>query len=155
MEDRTLKISKIREGTVLDHVPAGKALKVLSILKIDENAPYSVSIGMRVPSKKLGGQKDVIKIENRFLEKHEVDRIALVAPEATISIVKNYEITEKFQVDLPERVVGIVQCSNRSCISNKKEPVTSEFIVVSKKPLVLRCVYCERNMGEREVHSTL
>lgn len=151
--EKTLKITKIKDGTVIDHIPSGKAIKVLSILKIEDNINFSVSIGMRVPSRKLGTFKDVVKIENRYLDRFELDKISLVAPDATISIVKDYEITEKFQVELPKRVVGIINCTNQNCITNKREPVSSEFIVVSKKPLVLRCIYCERTMGEKDVLS--
>ncbi|MEM0158344.1 MAG: aspartate carbamoyltransferase regulatory subunit [Thermoplasmataceae archaeon] len=152
--EQTLKISKIRDGTVIDHIPAGKALKVISILRIDEKFENSVSIGMRVPSKKLGS-KDVIKVENRNLERFEVDKIAFVAPDATISIIKNYEITEKFQVELPATIIGIVKCYNPNCISNFREPVNSEFELVSKRPVMIRCVYCDRKMNEREIHSFL
>lgn len=152
--DRTLKISKIKDGSVLDHIPAGKALKVLSILKIDEKSSNAVSIGIRVPSGKMSF-KDVIKIEDRYLEKFEVDRIALIAPEASISIVKDYEVTKKYTVELPQRIVGIVKCHNANCITNVKEPVNSEFSLVSKKPLVIRCNFCERNMNEKEVLGSL
>ncbi|MCL4340653.1 MAG: aspartate carbamoyltransferase regulatory subunit [Candidatus Thermoplasmatota archaeon] len=148
--EQTLKISKIREGTVIDHIPAGKAIRVLAILKIDEKGSQTVSVGIRVPSGRIGS-KDVVKIEGRYLERFEVDKISLIAPDASISIVKNYEVVEKFRVDLPERVTGIIKCSNRNCITNSKEPVLSEFFVSSKKPLVLRCYYCERNMQEKDI----
>lgn len=154
MDEQTLKISKIKDGTVIDHIPPGKALKVLSILKIEEKDGNSISIGIRVSSKRLG-LKDVIKIENRDLEKFEVDKISLIAPDATISIVKNYEITEKFSVDLPQRLVGIVKCSNSNCITNMKEPVLGEFTLLSKKPLLLRCNFCERTMTEKEATASL
>jgi aspartate carbamoyltransferase regulatory subunit len=153
--EQTLKISKIKDGTVIDHIAAGKALKVLSILKIDEKSNnYSVSIGIRVPSSKMS-YKDVIKIENRNLEKFEVDKISLIAPDASISIVKDYEVTQKYTVELPARIVGIVKCHNANCITNVKEPVSSEFTLVSKKPLVIRCNFCERNMSEREILGSL
>ncbi len=152
--DRTLKITKIKDGTVIDHISAGKALKVLSILKIEEKSNNSVSIGIRVPSSKMSF-KDVIKIENRYLEKFEVDKISLIAPDASISIVKDYEVTQKYTVELPARIIGIVKCHNANCITNVKEPVNSEFSLVSKKPLVIRCNFCERNMNEREILSSL
>lgn len=152
--EKTLKISKIKEGTVIDHIPAGKALKVLSILGIDEKVHYSISVGMYVQSRKIG-YKDVVKIESRFLERDELDRISLVAPDASISIIRNYEISEKYSVNVPERVVGIIPCTNQHCITNSGEPVNSEFRLKSKKPLVLTCVFCERNMSEGEIHSTL
>lgn len=152
--DKTLKITKIKDGTVIDHISAGKALKVLSILKIEEKSTNSVSIGIRVPSEKMSF-KDVIKIENRYLEKFEVDKISLIAPDASISIVKDYEVTQKYTVELPPRIVGIVKCHNANCITNVKEPVSSEFSLVSKKPLVIRCNFCERNMNEREIMGSL
>lgn len=152
--EKTLKISKIKDGTVIDHVPSGKALQVVSILKVSEDLEGSVSIGMHVPSSKLDF-KDVIKIENRYLDRIELDMISLVAPDATISIVKNYEITEKFRVDLPPRIIGIVKCSNQNCITNRKEPVSSEFLVISKSPLQIRCAYCERNMTDKEIFASM
>ena len=146
--EKTLKISKIREGTVIDHIPAGKALKVLDILNIYEN--NSISIGIRVLSNKIE-YKDVIKIENRFLEKIELDKISLLAPSATISIIKNYVIIEKFSVDMPSKIKGILKCTNQNCITNSGEPVKSEFSIISKKPLVVKCIYCKREMRENEV----
>lgn len=154
MMERTLKITKIKDGTVIDHIPAGKALKVLQILGIDEGNMNSISIGIRVPSHKIT-LKDVIKIENRDLERFEVDKISLIAPTASISIVKDYEIGEKFNVEMPERVVGILKCINGNCITNQKEPVESEFSIVTKSPLMIKCVFCERTMDEKEISNEL
>ncbi|WP_061951295.1 aspartate carbamoyltransferase regulatory subunit [Acidiplasma cupricumulans] len=145
-------MSKIKDGTVIDHIPSGKAVKVLNILKISENT--SVSIGIRVPSNMMGF-KDVIKIENKFLEKIELDKISLIAPSATISIIKDYDITEKFKVDLPESVIGIVRCTNQNCITNAGEPVSPEFKVISANPLALKCIYCKREMSESDVINSL
>ncbi|MCL5804192.1 MAG: aspartate carbamoyltransferase regulatory subunit [Candidatus Thermoplasmatota archaeon] len=152
--DQTLKISKIKDGTVIDHIPAGKSLKVLSILNITGHINYTVSLGMFVQSKTLGF-KDVVKIESRFLERDELDRIALVAPEASISKIRNYEIVEKFQVNLTDRVTDIIKCSNQNCISNTKEPIKPEFIIKTRKPLILTCIYCDREMFEGEILSNL
>ncbi len=150
--DTTLKISKIKDGTVIDHVPSGKGIRVLSILGIDENIENTVSVGMHVPSRK-SDFKDVIKIENRFLDRNEIDMIALVAPNATISIIRNYEISEKFNVDLPEKLIGVVKCKNQNCITNTREPVKTEFEIVSKHPLIIRCSYCQRTMNEKDIFS--
>ncbi len=150
--EKTLKISKIKEGTVIDHIPAGKALKVLDILDIYEN--NSISIGIRVLSNKLG-YKDVIKIENRFLEKIELDKISLLAPSATISIIKNYVIIEKFSVDMPDKIKGILKCINQNCITNSGEPVKSEFDIISKDPLIVKCIYCKREMKENEITDSI
>ena len=146
--EKTLKISKIKDGTVIDHIDAGKALKVLAILGIDES--NSISIGIRVLSGKIGF-KDVIKIENKFLEKIELDKVALIANKATISIIKNYEIIEKFSLDMPETFKGIVKCDNQNCITNAGEPVRSEFKTVGTNPLIIKCVYCKREMSGDEI----
>lgn len=152
--DKTLLISKIRDGTVIDHVKAGMSLKVLSILNITGKENLTVSVGMYVPSKMLGF-KDVLKIEKRSLERSELDRIALIAPDASISIIRNYEVVEKFSVALEDRVVGVIKCSNHNCISNTKEPIRPEFFVKSRKPLILECIYCDREMFESEVLASL
>ncbi len=146
--EKTLKISKIKDGTVIDHIPAGNALKVLDILNIYEN--NSISIGIRVLSNKIE-YKDVIKIENRFLEKIELDKISLIAPSATISIIKNYVIIEKFRVDMPDKIRGILKCINQNCITNSGEPVKSEFNIISKEPLIVKCIYCKREMNSDEI----
>lgn len=154
MVEQTLKISKIKEGTVIDHIPAGKSLKVLNILNIEEDVSSSVSIGIHVPSGKLQF-KDVIKIENRFLEKIELDMISLIAPKASISIVTDYSIKEKFSVELPQTLLGLIACGNQNCITNRNEPVKSEFETISRNPVVVRCKYCEREMNYKEIQASL
>ena len=143
-EVKELRVTPIRNGTVIDHITCNMALKVLSILGITEKGVDStVSVLLHVPSKK-GGWKDVVKIEDRELVAKEVDRIALIAPFATINIIRNYNVAEKHNVELPENVKGIVKCANINCITNLKEPVESRFDVISKDPPKLRCWYCER-----------
>jgi aspartate carbamoyltransferase regulatory subunit len=98
---------------------------------------------MNVPSKKLGSKaKDIVKIEDRELNSDEVDKIALIAPNATINIIRNYEVVQKSSVELHDKIENIVKCPNLNCISNTNEPVTSKFAVIH--PLTLRCLYCER-----------
>jgi len=136
--DRQLRVSKIRNGTVIDHVTAGQALNVLAILGIDGSEGIGVSIGMNVPSNRLGS-KDVLKIEDRELSQSEVDVLALIAPEATINIVREYEVSAKNRIERPERVTGVLACPNRSCITNADEPVETTFDVVSDG---VQCAYC-------------
>lgn len=144
---KQLKVQPIKNGTVIDHIAAGAALKVLAILGISKMPTETVSVLMNVPSKKYS-KKDMVKIENRELNPKEVDKIGLIAPEATINIVKNYRVIVKHKVNLPEVVIGIVRCANPNCISNLKEPVKSKFAVISTSPLKLRCYYCEREMED-------
>ena len=149
-EEQTLKIEKIQKGTVIDHIPVGTALQVLKILNIYSDIGLTVSIAIHVKSKKLG-LKDVIKIEERILDSSELNKIALVAEGATISIVDNFEVIKKFSVKAPEVVIGILRCSNPRCITNTGENVKSSFIITSKDPIILKCHYCEREMETDEI----
>lgn len=143
-DDHELRISKIRDGTVIDHVSAGQALNVLAILRIDGSEGEEVSVGMNVPSDRLG-RKDVVKVEGRELSQDEVDVLSLIAPDATINIVREYEVAEKHRVERPSSVDGVLECPNAGCITTADEPVTSRFDVLDD---AVRCVYCERIVRE-------
>lgn len=140
---KEFKVTPIRNGTVIDHIQVGMALKVLRIIGVKEDISSTVSVLMHVPSKKAGW-KDIVKIEDRELDPKELDKIALVSPDATINIIRDYNVAEKFIVEVPNVIKGIMKCSNPGCITNKNEPVEPEFVVESKKPIALRCVYCDR-----------
>jgi len=148
--ETTLKISKIKNGTVIDHITGGHALDVVKILEITGHTGGVVSIAMNVPSKRHG-TKDIVKIEGRELNPREVDKIALLAPHATINIIRNYEVIEKKVVKLPEVIRGTVKCSNPACISNSNEPVQPTFYVERKEPLMLKCHYCGNIMEKPDV----
>jgi aspartate carbamoyltransferase regulatory subunit len=144
MNDQKLRVSKIERGTVIDHVRAGQALNVLAVLGIDGASGETVSVGMNVPSDRLG-TKDVVKVEGRELSQDELDVISLIAPEATINVVRDYDVVEKRRVERPDRVVGVLQCPNPSCITTTGEPVDSKFAVLSDG---VRCEYCETILRE-------
>ena len=139
---KELKVPLINNGTVIDHITAGDAIKVLTILGIPEKISSVVSVVMNVKSKY--GKKDIVKVENRELDPKEVDKIALIAPKATINIIRNYKVAKKQVVKLPDEIVSIVKCSNPTCISNANEPVESRFLVINKDPPEIKCYYCER-----------
>ena len=145
-----LRVRKIREGTVIDHITAGQALTVLNILGITKLKDNILSIVMNVPSHKLG-RKDIVKIEGRELKPEEVDKIALIAPKATINIIRDFNVIEKQRVRLPRIIRGIVKCANPMCVSNANEPIKSLFYVESEDPLRLRCYYCNRVMDKKDV----
>ncbi|MDZ5812085.1 MULTISPECIES: aspartate carbamoyltransferase regulatory subunit [Halorubrum] len=138
MSDHELRVSKIRDGTVIDHVEGGQALNVLAILGIDGSEGFGVSVGMNVPSDRLG-RKDIVKVEERELSQSEVDVLSLIAPEATINIVRDFEVVEKNRVTRPDSVTGVLSCPNRNCITNADEPVETRFDVVADG---VRCDYC-------------
>ena len=150
MSETTLRVSKIKDGTVIDHITAGHALDVLKILRITDNVKGVVTVGMNVPSKTLG-LKDMVKIEGRELKSEEVDKIALLAPHASINIIRNYEVVDKQVVRLPDIIREAVKCANPACISNSKEPVKSTFYVDNKEPLRLRCHYCGYIMEKKDI----
>ena len=141
-------MTPIRNGTVIDHISTGMALQVVRILGIAERgASSTVSVLMHVPSA-AQGWKDVVKVEDRELEPKEVDKISLIAPKATINIIRNFNVEEKRAVTLPAEVVGILRCENHNCITNGGEPIETRFRVVRREPLLLRCFFCERELAD-------
>jgi aspartate carbamoyltransferase regulatory subunit len=133
---------------VIDHIDVGMALKVLKIIGIKgDNMQSTVSVLLHVPSK-TGEWKDIVKIEDRELDPRELDKISLISPNATINIIRDFNVAEKFIVEVPDIVKGIVRCQNPGCITNLSEPIEPEFVVESKKPLLLRCIYCDRIMTD-------
>ncbi|MHA1917396.1 MAG: aspartate carbamoyltransferase regulatory subunit [Candidatus Ranarchaeia archaeon] len=143
----TLKIQKIKAGSVIDHITAGKALAVLQILKISGNEPNSVSILMNVPSKTFK-KKDLLKIENRELTQMEVNQISLISSSATINIIRDYKVAKKMIVKPPKEITGIVPCENPSCITNSNEPADPTFSIQETEPIILKCNYCGRYTTE-------
>lgn len=148
MAEVELRVKPIKNGTVIDHIAGGQALNVLKILGISGTTDATVSVVMNVESSKLG-KKDIVKVEDRELKEEEVNRIALIAPDATINIIRDFLVIEKHLVDLPDLIIGVVRCQNPSCISNTEEPIKSRMLVKAKNPVVLRCVYCEQPITER------
>jgi aspartate carbamoyltransferase regulatory subunit len=141
MSERELRVSKIKDGTVIDHIRGGYALDVVKILGITGKEKRVMTIAINVPSKRFG-VKDIIKIEGKALSPQEVNRIALVAPHASINIIKDYKVVKKLEVKLPNIIEGIVKCANPNCISNSDEPIQSRFHVKNQEPLLLKCHYC-------------
>nr|WP_321497266.1 aspartate carbamoyltransferase regulatory subunit [uncultured Methanolobus sp.] len=142
-----LRVRRIENGTVIDHITAGKVLSVLKILGLPDSSQGVVSV--LINSNGKYGKKDVVKIENRELNVEEVDRIALIAPNATINIIRDFNVESKKKVHIPSFVEGVVGCINPNCISNSNEPITSKFTVDTENiVLKLRCYYCGRVISE-------
>jgi aspartate carbamoyltransferase regulatory subunit len=154
VSDKELRVSKIKDGTVIDHINGGYALDVVKILGITGQEKRVMTIAINVPSQRFK-VKDIVKIEGRALSPREVNRIALVAPHASINIIRNYAVVEKLEVKLPKIIEGIVKCANPTCISNSDEPVVTKFYVKSEEPLTLKCHYCGHILEKAEVLSSL
>jgi aspartate carbamoyltransferase regulatory subunit len=140
-EPKQLSVSAIQNGTVIDHIPAKNLFKVIQILGLDR-FDNQITFGTNLESKKLG-KKAIIKISGKYFADDDINRIALVAPEAKLNIIKDYEVIEKKVVEVPDTITGIARCMNPKCITNF-EAVTTRFKVVSKKNVALKCHYCEK-----------
>jgi len=145
---KELKIPAIKEGTVIDHIPSRATFKVLRILELREFKQV-VSVIINLASKVMG-KKGIIKVGNRFLTKEEVNKIAILAPNATVNIIKDYKVKEKISVKLPDSLVKIIKCSNPKCITNN-ERINTVFNVISKSPVQVMCHHCERVMETDEI----
>lgn len=143
-EHNMRRVTAIKNGTVIDHIPSGQALKVLELLNLSGDTSVPVSLVMNVPSKKMGA-KDIIKVEDRELTQSELDRLALVAPDSSIAIIRAYSVAEKLNVNLGDEVINVVRCTFSNCITqNPREPLPHRLKVIRIAPLALRCHYCQR-----------
>ena len=145
---KELKISAINEGTVIDHIPTYATFKVVGILNLI-NHEGIVSIATNLQSAKIG-KKGIIKVGGKSLTQEEVNKIAIVAPDATVNIIKNYGVKEKIKIKMPDVIDNVVKCSNPVCITNN-EQVATKFYVTKKDPLKIKCHYCERIMGKEDI----
>jgi aspartate carbamoyltransferase regulatory subunit len=150
MSETELRVSKIKDGTVIDHITGGHALDVVKILGITGREKRVITIAINVPSKRFK-VKDIVKVEGRELNPQEVHKIALLAPHATINIIRDYKVVEKQRVKLPPVIEDIIKCANPACISNSNEPVQPKFYVESEEPLLLKCHYCGHILEKNDV----
>ena len=143
MQESELIVRRIKEGTVIDHIDEGKGLSVLNALKIDGNDGSLITLALNVPSGKFK-KKDIIKVENKFLRDDDTSKLAIIAPKATVNIIKDYKLAEKRRVSLPNEIDKIFRCSNPECITNSSEYIESVMDVIDKDKLILKCRYCSR-----------
>ncbi|MHA1601938.1 MAG: aspartate carbamoyltransferase regulatory subunit [Promethearchaeota archaeon] len=151
-----LSIERIRNGTVIDHINPGLAFSVLKILGYEGKDGSLITIGINVKSNSSpSGKKDIIKFEEIHLAEKEIHQIALISPKCKVSFIKGYKVIEKFVVKIPAIIEGIITCPNEKCITNvEREPVSTDFKVLSEDPLKLACTYCERIVYKEEMMRT-
>ncbi len=134
---KELKVAALRNGTVIDHIPADKLFKVVSILHLDSTL-NQITLANNLDSAKIGS-KGLVKISERALEVDETNKIALIAPNAKINIIRDFEVIEKRPLVLPDEIKEIVQCGNPICITNH-QPVTTHFHVLFREnEIMLKC----------------
>ena len=147
-DKKELQVAALENGTVIDHIPAEKLFTVVSLLSL-EHMSNNITIGFNLNSKKLG-KKGIIKIADKFFCDDEINRIAVVAPNVKLNIIRNYEVVEKRELRLPDELHGIVKCANPKCITNN-EPMPTYFHVIDKDRCVIKCHYCEKEQTRENI----
>jgi aspartate carbamoyltransferase regulatory subunit len=148
VKKKELQVAALENGTSIDHIPAEQLFRVVRLLGI-EDLTSRVTIGYNLDSKKMG-RKGIIKIADKFFKEEEINRIALIAPNANLNIIRDYEVVEKKQITLPDALIGLVKCGNPQCITNN-EPMCTHFTVVDKENVRLKCHYCERTVDKKDI----
>lgn len=139
-----MQVSALRNGTVIDHIPAEKLFAVVNLLDIAKMSS-NVTIGYNLDSKKLG-KKGLIKISDRFFTDDEISKISLVAPHVVLNTIRDYNVIEKREVKMPDEIHNLIKCNNLNCITNN-EPMATHFYVVNHETHTLKCRYCEKEVS--------
>lgn len=142
MNKKERLVAAIKNGTVIDHIPADKTFQVVNLLGLDQETT-PVTIGYNYPSEKLG-KKGIIKVSDRFFTQEEINKLSVVAPKIVMSVIKGYEVVEKITVVTPSTLKGIVKCHNPKCITNNEPMATIFHVVESKGHTAVRCHYCDK-----------
>ncbi|KGN80114.1 aspartate carbamoyltransferase [Porphyromonas gulae] len=148
MKKEEMLVAAIRNGIVIDHIPPTKLFKVATLLQLDD-LDKRITIGNNLRSRSHGS-KGVIKIEDKTFDEEELNRIALIAPNVRLNIIRDYEVVEKRQVEVPHEIVGLVRCPNPKCITNN-ELMQTRFRVIDAEQCTLRCDYCERKLSNERI----
>ena len=140
--NKELVVSALKNGTVLDHIPADKVYKALDILNL-KGVENQITIGINLSSR-AQGRKGIIKIADKFFEDEDLNKLGLIAPKATVNIIRDFEVVEKKTLTMPEEIVGIARCMNPKCITNH-QPIKTRFTTIeSNNEILLLCHYCEK-----------
>ena len=145
---KELQVAALENGTAIDHILTEELFKVVSLLQL-QKIDHRITIGNNLRSRKMG-KKGIIKIADKFFREDEINRIALIAPNVSLNIIKDYEVVEKKEITLPDEIVEIVKCNNPKCITNN-EPMKTRFHVIDKEKVILQCHYCELKINKDEI----
>ena len=149
MGENLLRVQPIRNGTVIDHIKAGRGKKVLDILGLS-GSETTISLLINVQSK-IQKRKDIIKIEDRELNEVEIEKLALLSPDAIVNIIRNYAVAEKKKIETPPFTSELVYCPNENCICNNERGVSTNFKLLSEENLQIKCTYCGRKIEEENI----
>ena len=149
MTQKELLVSALENGTVLDHIPAENVYKALDLLNL-KGIESQITIGINLAST-IYGKKGIIKIADKFFEDDELNKLALIAPKATINVIRDFKVVEKKKLETPAEVVGIAKCKNPKCVTNH-QPIKTHFTTVKNgDEISLKCHYCEKITGIKHV----
>lgn len=148
LKKKELQVAALENGTSIDHIPVDQLFRVVKLLGI-EHLHSRITIGFNLSSNKMG-KKGIIKIADKFFKEEEINRIALVAPNVNLNIIRDYELVEKKKVTLPDEIRGLVKCNNPKCITNN-EPMCTYFRVIDSEKVSLKCHYCERKIDKKDI----
>ena len=149
MSKNLLRVQPIRNGTVIDHIEAGRGRKILDVLELGDGGT-TISLLINVQSKKQK-RKDIIKIEDGDLDENDIEKLALLSPSARINIIRNYAVADKKIVDIPEFISDVVMCPNENCICNNERGATSSFNLNDETSIQIQCTYCGRKIDEDNI----
>lgn len=151
--ERTWPVSAIRNGTVIDHIAAGQALKIVRLLKLSQHQKL-VTLGLNLPSQSLL-YKDLIKVEERELTPDEANQVAILSPKATINIIQEYEVIKKFQVQIPPSLTDVLSCPNPRCITNHEKVQTWFHISQRHNNILMQCKFCRKSFSQNDILSSV
>ena len=149
---KTLAVSAIKNGTVIDHIVPGQALAIVRLLNLAKHHKQ-VTLGLNLPSS-TRQYKDIIKVEDRELTPEEANQVAIFSPKATINIIKDYEVVNKFFVEIPETISTVIRCPNPRCITNHEKMRSFFFVKQRMQSIDLQCKYCRKIFSQEEIEET-
>ncbi|MGX8705969.1 MAG: aspartate carbamoyltransferase regulatory subunit [bacterium] len=135
-----MNIDAIQNGIVIDHITAGRAMRIYDLLGLDD-LDVSVAIIKNAVSHRAGGKKDIIKIDSTM--QIDFDVLGFVDPGVTVNIIRDGKLVEKRRVDMPERLTNVIRCKNPRCITTTERAIDHVFKLTDRKNKVYRCIYCE------------
>jgi aspartate carbamoyltransferase regulatory subunit len=148
-EKKELAVAALQNGTVIDHIPTQSLFKVVELLGLKDLTDVSVTIGNNLDSNRMV-KKGIIKVADMFFPEETLNRIAVIAPNVVVNIIRDFEVVEKLHVTLPDDLIDIVKCNNPKCITNN-EPMRTHFHVIDRDHTTLRCHYCERPVAQQDI----
>ena len=149
MTRKELVVSALENGTVLDHIPAENVYKALDLLNL-KGIENLITIGINLASK-IYGKKGIIKIADKFFEDEELNKLALIAPKATVNIIRDFKVVDKKKLVMPEEIIGVAKCKNPKCVTNH-QPIQTRFTTIDNgNDISLLCHFCEKITDSKHI----